>query len=150
MKFTVFLSTLLALSTPVLTTPVLTTVTVAYDQTYDSGSLSLNNVACSDGANGLVTRGYSTFDSLPGFPYIGAAYAVTGWNSSACGSCWSLTYNNGQTSKNIYITAIDRAGADSFNIALSAMNELTNNQAVQLGRVDVTAVQVAPSYCGFK
>ncbi|KAK2464999.1 hypothetical protein APHAL10511_003075 [Amanita phalloides] len=148
MKFTVFLSSLLALSAPVLATPVLTTVTVAYDQTYDVGSSSLNNVACSNGVNGLVTRGYSTFNSLPNFPHIGAAYAVS-WNSTACGSCWSLTYNNGKTSKSINITAVDRAGANSFNIALSAMNELTNNQAVQLGRVDVTAAQIAPSYCGF-
>ncbi|KAK2460675.1 hypothetical protein APHAL10511_007145 [Amanita phalloides] len=148
MKLTVFLSALLALSAPVFATPVLTTVTVAYDQTYDVGSTSLNTVACSDGTNGLVTRGYSTFDSLPKFPYIGAAYAVTGYNSPACGSCWSLTYNDGRTSKSINITAIDHAGADSFNIALSAMNELTNNQAIHLGRVDVTAEQIAPSYCG--
>jgi Cerato-platanin len=43
--------------------------------------------------------------------------------------------------------AIDTA-ATGFNIAQKALDELTNNQAVALGRVDVTAYEVAASYCG--
>jgi hypothetical protein len=37
------------------------TVTVSYDTTYDVASTSLDSVACSDGANGLETKGYKTF-----------------------------------------------------------------------------------------
>lgn len=33
-------------------------------------------------------------------------------------------------------------------MALSAMNELTNNQAVSLGHVDAVVAQVALSNCG--
>jgi hypothetical protein len=36
-------------------------VTVSYDMTYDVASTSLNEVACSDGANGLESKGYTTF-----------------------------------------------------------------------------------------
>lgn len=42
----------------------------------------MDSVACSDGANGLETKGYSTLGSLPNFPYVGGAPAVTGWNSA--------------------------------------------------------------------
>jgi hypothetical protein len=37
------------------------TVTVSYDMTYDVASTSLNEVACSDGANGLESKGYTAF-----------------------------------------------------------------------------------------
>ena len=43
--------------------------------------------------------------------------------------------------------AIDHAGS-GFNIALEAMNKLTNGQAVQLGVVQATVNQVAASVCG--
>ena len=33
------------------------TVSVSYDQTYDKGSNSLTTVACSDGSNGMLTKG---------------------------------------------------------------------------------------------
>lgn len=123
-------------------------VTLAYDTTYDNASGSLTTVACSDGANGLIPRGFSTFGSLPKFPHIGAASAVAGWNSPNCGTCWQLTYTNAQgAKKSINVIAVDHAGS-GFNVALSAMNELTNGQAVQLGRVDVASTQVAASVCG--
>ena len=118
-------------------------VTVSYDQTYDNRSGSLTTVACSDGPNGLITKGFSTFGSLPHFPNIGGAAAVGGWNSAQCGSCWQLTYNG----KSINVLAVDHTDS-GFNIALEAMNTLTNNQAVFLGRVDATARQVAASNCG--
>jgi len=125
-----------------------TTVTLAYDTTYDAASGSLSTVACSDGTNGLLTRGYTTFGSLPSFPNIGAAVAVEGWNSANCGTCWSLTYTNSTGGKkSINVLAIDHAGA-GFNVALAAMNELTNGQGVALGRVNVASTQVASSVCG--
>lgn len=35
-----------------------------------------------------------------------------------------------------------------MNIALGAMNKLTNNQATQLGRVEATVKKVGVSQCG--
>ncbi|KAI1788583.1 Cerato-platanin [Ganoderma leucocontextum] len=119
------------------------TVTVSYDETYDNASALLTTVACSDGTNGLITKGFSSFGSLPQFPNIGGAAAVAGWNAAACGTCWQLTYNG----KSINVVAIDHAAA-GFNIALAAMNTLTNNQAAALGRVDAEATQVDASVCG--
>lgn len=118
-------------------------VTVSYDQTYDNKNGDLHTVACSDGPNGLLTKGFSTFGSLPHFPNIGGAAAVGGWNSAQCGSCWKLTYNG----RSITVLAVDHTDA-GFNIALEAMNTLTNNQAEFLGRIDATATQVAASQCG--
>jgi len=117
---------------------------VRYDTTYDNPNGLLTTVACSDGANGLITKyGFKTFSNLPTFPNIGAAQAVAGWNSTACGTCWKLTFNN----KSIFVTAVDHAG-DGFNLAEAALNTLTNGQAVALGEVSATATQVALSNCG--
>ncbi|ROV88629.1 hypothetical protein VMCG_10319 [Cytospora schulzeri] len=121
-----------------------TAVTVSYDTGYDDASRSLTAVSCSDGTNGLITKyGYSTQGSLPDFPYVGGADVIAGWNSASCGTCWQLTYGG----RTINVLAIDHA-ASGFNLAEAAMNELTNGQAVALGRVDATAVQVAVSECG--
>ncbi|KAI0263763.1 Cerato-platanin-domain-containing protein [Gloeopeniophorella convolvens] len=116
---------------------------VRYDETYDDANGSLSTVACSDGSNGFLTKGFPTFGSIPTFPNIGAAQAIEGWNSASCGSCWELTYGD----NSIIITAIDHA-SDGFNIALEAMNTLTDGQAVALGEVSVTAKQVETSKCG--
>ncbi|KAM0437887.1 hypothetical protein ACHAPT_002252 [Fusarium lateritium] len=119
-------------------------VTVSYDTGYDQSSRSLTTVACSDGENGLITKyGWQTQGNIPKFPYIGGAQAIPGWNSASCGTCWKLTYK----SNSINVLAIDHADA-GFNLALKAMDALTNNQAVQLGRIDATATQVAISNCG--
>ena len=117
---------------------------IRFDATYDNAGQSLSTVSCSDGANGLLTKGFTTFGSLPTFPNIGAAQAIAGWNSPACGSCWNITFKG----KSILVTALDHAG-DGFNLALPAMNTLTNNQAVNLGVISgATATQVASSACG--
>lgn len=121
--------------------------TLAYDNTYDNASGSLSTVACSDGPNGLETRGFTTFGSLPSFPHIGAAAAVAGWNSPNCGTCWQLTYTSGGTTRSINVLAVDHAGS-GFNVAQAAMDELTGGQAVFLGRINVTSKQVASSVCG--
>jgi hypothetical protein len=68
------------------------------------------------------------------------------FNSPNCGTCWQLTYNG----VSINVAAIDHAGAGTFNIALKAMNKLTNNQAEFLGRVNAQAQQVPATVCGFK
>ena len=116
---------------------------IRYDTTYDNAQGSLSTVACSNGANGLITKGYTTFGSLPSYPNLTAAQAIAGWNSPACGSCWQITY--GDVSVNV--TAIDHAG-DGFNLSLEAMNSLTGGNAVQLGIVNGQATQIDPQYCG--
>jgi len=116
---------------------------VRYDQTYDNSGQSLSTVSCSNGPNGLLTRGYTTFGSLPTFPNIGAASAIAGFNSPECGSCWKLTYNG----TSVTVTAIDHAG-DGFNLSLESMNTLTNGQAEFLGTVSATVESLDPSQCG--
>ncbi|KAF8265436.1 Cerato-platanin-domain-containing protein [Lactarius quietus] len=113
---------------------------------YDNGQQSLNNVACSNGANGLLaTNKFTDFASLPTFPNVGGVFAVGGWNSPECGSCWQVT--NPGTGVTIYITAIDTVFS-GFDVSQAAMNTLTNGQANQFSVIDVESTQVAPSFCG--
>jgi len=56
-------------------------LTVSYDTAYDNPMGSLSTVACSEGSNGMSTRGFTNFGSLPKFPHIGGAPTITGWNS---------------------------------------------------------------------
>ena len=118
-------------------------VSVSYDQTYDDGSNSLAITACSDGSHGLLLK-FPTFNSLPSFPYIGGAGVIPGWNSYQCGTCWQLSYNG----KSINVLAIDHAEAGTWNIALAALNDLTNGQAIDIGRVEAVATLVDSSVCG--
>ncbi|KAF8061736.1 Cerato-platanin [Lyophyllum atratum] len=124
-------------------------VTLSYDRAYDVAGASLNTVSCSDGSHGLITRGFTTFGSLPGFPFIGGAVNVEGYNSVNCGSCYQLTYANvtSGTTKSINILAID-VSKPGYNIALAAMEALVGPRASFIGRVDVQATQVASSVCG--
>ncbi|KAF5866962.1 hypothetical protein ETB97_006806 [Aspergillus alliaceus] len=123
------------------------TISVSYDQKYDVAGSSLTTVACSDGVYGLISRGYSTFGSLPNFPNIGGAPTIPGWNSPNCGKCYQLHYKAGNVDKSIYVLGID-AAPGGFNIGLQAMNTLTNGLAEQLGRVNVEYTEVAGSNCG--
>jgi len=121
-------------------------ITVSYDPGYDVATRSLDDVACSNGANGLITRfGYLTQGQIPTFPKIGGASTIAGWNSPNCGQCYSLTYV--PTGVTIFILAVDSAGA-GFNIAESAMNTLTNGLAVEFGRIDANWALVTPDKCG--
>jgi len=143
MKFTAILATLALVAAPSLAD------TLAYDTNYDSKTGSLTTVACSDGANGLINRGFTTFGSLPSFPRIGAVGAVAGWNSTSCGTCWEVTYTDAQGALHkANITAIDHANPGNFNVALAAMNTITNGHAVEFGRVAVTSRQVPAAGCG--
>ncbi|PWY89586.1 allergenic cerato-platanin Asp F13 [Aspergillus sclerotioniger CBS 115572] len=119
-----------------------TSVSVSYDTKYDDSNGSLSTTACSDGANGLVTKGYPTFGSLPNFPNIGGALTIPSWNSPNCGACYALEYQG----TIVYITAVDTAPS-GFNIGLDAMNTLTNGQAVDLGRITATYTPVDASFC---
>lgn len=121
--------------------------TASYETAYDNPQRSLSTVACSDGANGLLTRNFTTLGSLPSYPNVGGVPAVTGWNSPDCGTCWTVTYTNAQgIAKSINLLAID--SASNFNMASAAMNSLTDDQATSLGRVPVTAISAPQSSCG--
>jgi Cerato-platanin len=123
-------------------------LTASYDPAYGNAGQSLGTTACSDGANGLLTKGYTTFGSLPSFPNIGGAFNIAGWNSAGCGTCWQLAYkNNATTTTTINVLAVDVA-ANSFNLSPAALNTLTKGRAVELGRVNVVARQIATSACG--
>jgi hypothetical protein len=67
---------------------------------------SMSTVSCSDGSNGMITKGYSTLAGL--YPNVCAASFIT-WNSPQCGTCWTIT--NPQTSKSVSVTAIDGCGS---------------------------------------
>jgi Cerato-platanin len=117
---------------------------VEYDPVYDNGAASMDIVACSNGPNGLETKGYKTFGSLPSFPYIGAADAIEGYDSTSCGSCYKISYMN----NTIYVTAIDHA-KNGFVISETALTKLGGQQAVDAGMISASATQVNGSYCGF-
>lgn len=127
--------------------PVARSVAVRYDPEYDNRNVSLTAVACSDGENGLITKGYKTFGDLPIFPNIGAANVVKGYNSASCGSCWELTAKSDETTNTIYVIAIDRAG-DGFNIAGAALEQLGGQEAIEAGKINAAAKSVAGSNCG--
>lgn len=119
------------------------TTSMGYDSTFGDASGDISTVACSDGSNGLATKGYKTFGSIPSFPSIGGIPAISGWNSASCGSCWQITYGN----NTIYLTGID-AGKGSFVSSEAAVNTLTDGNAEQYGRIDVNAIEVGASNCG--
>ncbi|KAJ3491941.1 hypothetical protein NLI96_g357 [Meripilus lineatus] len=118
------------------------TVPVRFSNAYDKKTLSMNSVACSNGANGLLTKGYKTLGSLKVFPYIGGAAAVKGWNSPKCGSCWEITY--GRTT--VTILAVDSA-KEGFVLSKAALDKLTAGHAAQYGVVQATAKEVPASKC---
>ena len=92
----------------------------------------------------MVSAGFTTFDSLPAFPYVGGAFRAN-FNSPFCGSCWKLTY--AATGKSINMLAIDSAGWNTFNVGRTALDELTNGRAVELGGVPITYEQVDDWEC---
>ncbi|KAJ3819183.1 cerato-platanin-related secreted protein [Lentinula raphanica] len=142
MLFSILVTILTAAST-------ITADQLRFDTTYDNENQSLATVACSNGENGLLTKNFTTFGSLPNFPNIGGASAVTMFNSPNCGSCWNVTFTNASTGDNttLSILAIDVA-ATGFVVSLEAMNNLTDGNAVALGVVNVDSVQVNSSVCG--
>ena len=122
---------------------------ITFDPVYDNANQSLTTVECSTGSNGLITKGFTNFSSLPTFPFIGGAQAVEAFNSVNCGSCWNLTFNDtgANVVRSVKILAVDHAGS-GFNIALTAMNNLTGGNAEQLGLVQGSAAQLNASECG--
>ena len=147
MLFTTILAAFALLFLPVLAMPQGSpghppAVRVAYSGQYDNKKLSLNGVACSNGPNGLITKGYHTLGDLKNFPYVAGTQYVNGWNSPNCGSCWKLTYG----SKSVNVLAVDHV-AEGFIVSKAAMDKLTGGQSLNLGHVQGAAQQVANSEC---
>ncbi|KIK49736.1 hypothetical protein GYMLUDRAFT_101390 [Collybiopsis luxurians FD-317 M1] len=106
----------LSILVPILAAALTRADELRYDTVYDIGNQSLVTVSCSNGANGLLTRGFTTFNSLPTVPNIGGSSAIPGFNSPQCGSCWNVTFTNAaDISKSLSITVIDHAGS-GFNV----------------------------------
>ena len=120
------------------------TTTLGYDTSYDNPDLSLNNVACSNGANGLETKYpmYTTLGELPSFPNVGGVFTVEGWNSAQCGTCYAVTYG----STTVYILAVDKS-TNGFTVSQEAMDTLTGGNAVEFGRVNVSFAVADVSAC---
>ena len=139
------------------TTSLAAVQTVSYDTGYDDASRSLTVVACSDGANGIITSmiadvlrqgevgtdlfvleyGYKTQGAIPTFPNIGGSGDISGYNDPQCGTCYKVTYKG----KSIFVLGIDRAAA-GINMSKKAMDTLTGGQAVALGRINANVVKV--------
>jgi len=121
-----------------------TPTTLSYDNSYDNPNLPLSSVACSTGPKGLAQK-YPNLGSLPNFPNVGGVYTVEQWGSDQCGSCYAV-YDE-TTNMTVYILAVD-VSKTGFTSSQEAMDKLTGNEAVDLGRVSVTYTAVDASMCG--
>jgi len=120
-----------------------TSGTASWDDAYGTGSNSLNIFACSDGENGLVSQ-YPTLANIPGFPNVGAAPTIAGWNSENCGACFQLTWTSSKGKTNtIYIIGVDTSrSTGNFVLSKAALNTLTGGRADTSGRVPVSWTQL--------
>lgn len=109
-----------------------------------TASQPLKQVACSDGANGLITRwGYQ--DLSPMFPYVAAISGIA-WTSAKCGACYELT--DVRSKKSVYLTVVDAnptpppAGSSlHFNIAHEAFDTLFGDAGEHDGHGMATFVE---------
>ncbi|KAF8129286.1 Cerato-platanin [Boletus edulis] len=121
-----------------------------HDSLYDDGDTSLTKVTCSHGEHGLLTHGYTTFDSLPSYPHIGAAPQISETDLNSCGTCWEIRYTDSYgTSTSVNFTAIDagKHGPDTFSISLKGMEHLTQMDG-EVGSVTITANKIPHKWCG--
>ena len=148
MKFASTIITLAALFSAAIAIPPTSSSTVEPvrpNNFYDNGNESLNNVACSNGPNGLVTK-FPTFNKLPTFPNIGSGFTIHNWGSPECGSCWELT--NPTTGVTIFATAIDSISS-GFGLSDAAVGTLIGGTVpASFSEVNVEATEVAPHFCG--
>ncbi|EJF62754.1 Cerato-platanin-domain-containing protein [Dichomitus squalens LYAD-421 SS1] len=144
MRSSVLAASLLALVLPAALAQTMISKNVTFNQFYDDSSNSFDDVACSDGQNGLITRnGWTTLGQASGFPNIGGVFAVEGFNSVNCGTCWALTFNN----MTVNVLAVDTAPV-GFDISLEAMQSLVGARLAQdVGSVVAQVMQVDVTSC---
>ncbi|KAG1885066.1 hypothetical protein F4604DRAFT_150393 [Suillus subluteus] len=106
MKLTLVVALLSAIALPAFGIPGY----VTWDATYSNPDASLNTVSCSNGKNWSFDKGVH----LPSPPSLhsptSGGVPGSAWNSTLCGSCWSLKYatlSGHQTT--VYVTAIDNS-----------------------------------------
>jgi len=128
--FTLFLGAIL--TTVFAQTP----VSVSYDQGYDNANFPISEISCSNSFGSATTLG-----QIPAFANIGGSPTVSGFGSPSCGKCYAITYQ-GTT---VNVLAVDKS--TGFNIGLGAMNRLTDNRGVALGRVNAVYTEVDVSDC---
>jgi len=115
---------------------------------YNAGD-SLTGVACSDGANGIMTK-FKYTNLSPMFPYVTAFSGAT-WNSPNCGECVKLT--DKVTGNTVFLTVIDQCGGPPggfdahFDIAPPAFDQLFGPAGKQAGHGGVTWSVAASSSC---
>ena len=106
----------------------------------------LASCACSDGANGLMTRfRQSTVGKW--WPGVSAASFAT-WNSPNCGGCYRLT-NNGN-GRSVYVTVIYQCGTVGgfdahFDISPPAFADLVGS--LDAGHTEVSYDRVSDQPC---
>lgn len=120
------------------------TGSAGYDLVYDNPETSTLSLACSDGVNGLYTKGHLKLSDLPRFPRVAAAETVTGWNSPKCGACYNLTWEGVSVS----VVVVDHTDS-GFVLSLAALDTLAGGQGAGLGRVNITWEEAIPANCGF-
>ena len=109
-------------------------------------STPLTNVACSDGANGIINWGYKDLSYM--FPYV-TAWQDTAWNSPKCGTCFKITYHTNV----IYVTVIDqcgksdKAGTSHFDLSKEAFILLFGQEGIQKGTMEGNFELAQPSQC---
>eukprot|EP00746_Dinoflagellata_sp_MGD_P125555 gnl/MRDRNA2_/MRDRNA2_60324_c0_seq1.p1 gnl/MRDRNA2_/MRDRNA2_60324_c0~~gnl/MRDRNA2_/MRDRNA2_60324_c0_seq1.p1 ORF type:complete len:248 (-),score=38.90 gnl/MRDRNA2_/MRDRNA2_60324_c0_seq1:352-993(-) len=113
-----------------------------------TATLPLTKVACSDGANGLITRWhYSDLSAM--FPNV-AAISGLSWNSPQCGKCFKLS--DAASKNSINVTIIDAVPAQPgydmhFNIAQPAFHSLFGDAGIQAGHGELTFEEVDANFC---
>ncbi|KAG1772408.1 Cerato-platanin [Suillus occidentalis] len=136
MKFTLVVALLSAFALPVFGDPAY----VTWDTAYSDPSASLATVSCSDGKNGLLTKGYTTF----GHPSLHSPTSEVSQAVSGTPPYVYTTPSGHQTT--VYITAVDNSY--TFNVSPHTFDDLTDGTGFEAGKVKVRAVRVSPSKCG--
>jgi hypothetical protein len=109
-------------------------------------STPLTNVACSDGANGIMAWGYKDLSAM--FPYVTAWQEAT-WNSPRCGDCIKITYKT----NTIFVTVVDqcgksdRAGTSHFDLSKEAFTALFGQDGLIKGTMEGNFSIAQPKEC---
>jgi hypothetical protein len=140
------------LATVMLSSVFLASQAVATDLRYDSNfdyvkNLPLTSFACSDGANGLITKtGAQTLGQLKSKlrpnTYV-AAGGISGWNSPNCGQCWKGRAPNGAS---LQFVLIDKA-TPSVVMGEEAFKILSPSKTLQEGHITIYVTQLPRASC---
>ncbi|KAJ6260451.1 hypothetical protein Dda_4677 [Drechslerella dactyloides] len=126
---------------------------VSWDPVYDNAGQSLATVACSDGANGLLTKfpDVKTLGDLKGKlkpnVYPAGVSEITGWNNPSCGKCFRLKYKSRVGGdKQIFLVAVDTAPLGA-NVPPTGFNNISPTGNTAPGRLEVVVYPAGPSDC---